>query len=333
MREWRTADAHRRIGPNGPIEKVPPPTFITVRTNDGTTGDPTPALLLGLEGLGEYAWAGGTPLDRASCRHLGSSWMHEGDSAGSAALDRTCRRTDAEPPACEPAAAYRALQMAEWAEANLMLRLPESGCSINESADSRRVGAYLERLRSSLWSLQWKVRDDIMLVTDHRWLWFDGTELPYRVIRALRATTPGSSEAVDLGQVFPVLATLTDDQVRALDHRFPLARWLHGLLPVADAVGRTPAALRELQSTRGAGISTQVACKLTGADASAARGAVASARVMIGLDTREPQARTARCEVKVGAAPWALLAQFRYPMRTAPPTSREPRRQPDTTPP
>jgi hypothetical protein len=333
MREWRTADAHRRIGPNGPIEKVPPPTFITVRTNDGTTGDPTPALLLGLEGLGEYAWAGGTPLDRASCRHLGSSWRHEGDAAGSAMLDRTCRRTDAELPTCEPAAAYRALQMAEWAEVNLMLRLPESGCSINESADGRTVGAYLATLRSSLSSLQWKVREDVLLVTDHRWLWFDGTELPYRVIRALQATAVGSSEAVDLGLVFPVIAALTGDQFRALDHRFPMARWLHGLLPVADAVGTTPAALRELQSTAGARIATHVASKLTGADASAARGAVASARVTIGLDTRGPQVRTARCEVKVGAAPWALLAQFRYPMKAAPPTSREPRRQPDTTPP
>lgn len=319
MREWRMADAHTRRGPNGPIEKVPPPTYVTLRTNDGSNGDPTPALLLGLEGLGEFAWSGAPPLDRAACRHLGASWNHDGDSTTSPILGRECRRTDAEVSACDPTAAYRLRQTAEWSNTNLMVRLPELGCSISETPDGRRIGAYLEALRGSLPTLQWKVRDGIVLVTDHRWLWFDGTELPYSTVQALRSARADSLEPVDLGQVAPAVRSLTTQQARELDHRYPLANWLHGLRAVTEAVGAAPAALRELQSTAGSRIPVGLARDLLRRPASTAGGATASARIAIELDRREPQARTARCEVRVGSAPWVAVAEFRCPVKAAAP--------------
>lgn len=209
-----------------------------------------PCLMFGLEGLGETAYSGGAPVERAMARASVARWMLPGDDAHSE------REAQALPPLRVPdgrtdSGPERVLLLSDLAKVSLLMRYPLPDGPDARSVTGETLAAALAALQADPPRYAHKWRAGLLLVEWIPWYQCDDAQAPWPLYREMREACGPGGGAVPMDLLLKAGSVLTERQVR----------WSARLLPGGEALLQGHAELAGLAPRRRA-LLTEQGCLL-----------------------------------------------------------------------
>jgi hypothetical protein len=259
-------DSHAKRKRNGVEEAVPEPGFIRFKISRSLKGQVAPILVITIEGIGGYGYAGGTPLEKALRKRIADLWMLTNDSTNNPAASRVVTMSQKlEPAEKRPSHAFefRLAQISEAASVPIMARIPDGQIDDPGPAFEHSVQDFLSKIKDVPPYCQNKWKNNILLIDYPTWFQDQPATGTWQLVKQLRLSQQANSGFLPLEDLAVAANRLTPAQLNQLGNEFPVLKNVADLQEIFNATCLSKQTLTQLTSKSGLALTEEIRASLS----------------------------------------------------------------------
>ncbi len=251
---WAEFKGWRRAS-DGTNQPTPEPEHVRFRT-DRIPGDIVPVLVIEMDGIGGYGYAGGAPLSDLWEKRFQDLWMLDGDSTkASANVNSLKSETKKDVPGGYHPQEQRLIDLANTKGLSLIARASDEAADFG-AFDQLPIETTLTNLRKLRPRLDSKWRGSILLLAAPTWIFEDQQIAPWRLIKECRAERGAGGKCFAPKDLFNAADKLSQDELLLLYNDYPVFRFVAQFQALFARLSRSPDTYLGLRTERGVPLET-----------------------------------------------------------------------------